>query len=551
MRQYFPNAASSHIEQLRGFLPLKVVGRTSFALLIICQFALAAAAAAATPAAGDAVFSDGFDVVAPPPPPPPPPTLVSQPCVPSGLGIDYQVGPGTGQLASLDQVPWENLSAGDTVRIFYRAQPYVGKFAINALGTAAAPVRVCGVKGPNGERPIIDGANATTRPTLSFGRASASAINETRGIAMIVARGSANWGTMAPTYIQIDGLKFQRAHPAYSFTGLNGTSTAYTDFGSCIWIEQGQHITIADNEITDCAQAIFSRSSDGGDAFLTKDIRIAGNDMYGNGIVGDMHMHTTYIQSVGVTYEFNHYGPLRAGALGNSIKDRSVGAVVRYNRIEDGAYGIDLVEAQDYTTYALSDPAYHTAFVYGNQLELTANSLGVHYGGDHVGSEPQYRKGTLYFYNNTVHFTGNANGVFLFKLSTTDETAQVWNNVFAFDSGILYPAMRIKQDVDVGYTAGGILNLGVNWINTGWGDSDPWHPVPGQLNGSQNMITGSTPPIDLTTLVPLANGQAIGRAQAQLPQVVAHPVNYQISAVTALPSPRPADASMDLGAVQH
>ncbi len=469
-------------------------------------------------------------------------------CLTSGKGHDYQVGPGRGQLASLDQVPWENLSAGDTVRIFSRAQPYVGKFAINALGTAAAPVRVCGVKGANGERPIIDGANATTRPTLSFGRASASAINETRGIAMIVARGSANWGTMAPTYIQIDGLKFQRAHPAYSFTGLNGTSTAYTDFGSCIWIEQGQHITIADNEITDCAQAIFSRSSDGGDAFLTKDIRIAGNDMYGNGIVGDMHMHTTYIQSVGVTYEFNHYGPLRAGALGNSIKDRSVGAVVRYNRIEDGAYGIDLVEAEDYPRTALAKPAYRASFVYGNQLVLPAGSIGVHYGGDHIGSEAQYRKGTLYFYDNTVHFTGNANGVYLFRLSTTEETAQVWNNVFVFDARIRYPAMRISQDVAAGYTAGGILNLGVNWINAGWGDGDRWHPVPGQLNGRQNMITGAVLPIELNTLRPLGDSIILGKARKESMNIAVPPVRYQLD--TNL-QPQVRGSVADLGAVER
>ncbi|WP_343791419.1 hypothetical protein, partial [Dokdonella soli] len=191
---------------------------------------------------------------------------------------------------------------------------------------------------------------------------------------------------------------------------------------------------------------------------------------------------------------------------------------------------------------------------YGNQLVLPSSAIAIHYGGDHVGSEPQYRKGTLYFYNNTVRLQqpqGTVNGAYLFRLSTTDETAQVWNNVFTFDPGITYPAMRITQEVAAGYTAGGILNLGVNWITAGWADSDPWHPVPGQLKGSQNMITGTTPPVDLTTLVPVANGPAAGSAQAQLPQVAAYPVNYQIDAVTNIPSPRTNGSSMDLGAVQH
>ena len=34
----------------------------------------------------------------------------------------------------------------------------------------------------------------------------------------------------------------------------------------------------------------------------------------------------------------------------------------------------------------------------------------IHYGGDHPGSENNYRKGTLYFFNNTVHLTGNGFG---------------------------------------------------------------------------------------------------------------------------------------------
>ncbi|MFC5491455.1 hypothetical protein, partial [Dokdonella soli] len=174
---------------------------------------------------------------------------------------------------------------------FYRATPYTGKVAINAHGTASAPVRVCGVKGPNGERPIIDGANAVSRPSLSFGRASASAINQQRGIIMLVA--SLADGNGNPTYVQIDGLKLQHASSAYSYTDTSGIVQPYMDFGGCIWIEQGEHITIADNEITDCSQAIFSRSADWATNYVTKDIRIAGNTMTNNGVVGDMHMHTT------------------------------------------------------------------------------------------------------------------------------------------------------------------------------------------------------------------------------------------------------------------
>ncbi len=83
-------------------------------------------------------------------------------CV-AGSGTDYQVGPGNGQLASLDLVPWESIKAGDTVRIFYKSDPYRGKILLTAQGTEDKWIRVCGVKGPNGQRPIIDGENAVAR----------------------------------------------------------------------------------------------------------------------------------------------------------------------------------------------------------------------------------------------------------------------------------------------------------------------------------------------------------------------------------------------------
>jgi hypothetical protein len=519
-----------------------LIARTAAALFALCGLLLPLIASA-TP---DDIFNGSFEAV------PNNPLLGLGPCVPSGAGHDYQVGPDGGQLASLDQVPWENLAAGDTVRIFYRADPYKGKFSINAHGTASAPVRVCGVAGPNGERPVIDGDGATTRSTLSYGRNSASAMNQTRGILMIVSRSNED-GVTQPEYIQVDGLKFMRAQPEYSFYDMSGNLQQYNGFGGCIWIERGHHITIADNEITDCSQAIFSRSSDGGgEALLTMDVRIAGNDISNNGEAGNETIHQTYIQSVGVTYEVNHYGPMRDGATGNSIKDRSVGAVVRYNRIESGAYAIDLVEAEDYPNYAMSDPAYRTTYVYGNQI-VKHGSLAIHYGGDHIGSEDHYRKGALYFWNNTVYLEGGGGGAaYMFRLSTTDETAQVWNNVFVYDGVIQYPSMRTSQEVAAPYVTGGIVNLGVNWIDQRWGDSDPYHPVPGELNGTSNFIEGTPTPVDLATLIPFSGGEAVDTAQAQLPDVDAYPVDYQLDATTLQPQTRSVNgAAMDIGAVER
>ena len=434
-------------------------------------------------------------------------------------------------MGSLDQVPWENLKAGDTVRVFHRSTPYAGKFLISAQGTADAPVRVCGVRGPNGERPVITGANAVTRRNQAYGHE----LHETRSVIAVKQKSTDAW-TAYPRYIQIDGLNVRSAHPNYQFTDTNGVRKNYTDFGGCIWVERGHNVTIADNEINDCTHAIFTKSTDDGDFAVTKNVRIAGNYMHGNGVVGAEGIHTTYIQSVGAVYEFNRYGALRSGANGNSIKDRSVGTVVRYNRIEDGARALDLVEAEDFPNTAKADPAYRTTYVYGNQIIKDGRKGStIHYGGDHNGStpgaswgEPNNRKGTLYFFHNTVRITGNGYAV-LFQLSTTEEKAEVWNNIFIFDPSVPNPQMRSGTDVGSAWTAGGIVNLGRNWIDARWTDGGPWHTIPGQLNGTANLITGRTPPVDTTTLMPARQGVVVGKSMPGPAASLDHPVRYQLN----------------------
>lgn len=450
------------------------------------------------------------------------PTFAATLCAP-GSGHDYIVG--STQYPAVESVPWEALAPGDTVRFPYRATPYVGKFAINTRGTATAPIRVCGVKGPNGERPIVSGVEAHTRSTMSYGRSSAAPVNESRSVVMIVST-SAEETLNHPGYIQIDGLKFTGAHPSYGYFDHAGVHQMYSSFDACVWLERGWNVTIADNEITDCGQAIFSRSIDQTPQSQTQNISILGNRMTNNGIVGADGSHTTYLQSFGILVEGNYYGPMRVGSAGNAMKDRSVGLVARYNRIEAGSFAFDLVEAEDTPISAQADPRYRTTYVYGNQI-VTSSALGLHYGGDHEGSESNYRKGTLYFWNNSIWFNhGTEGAAWMFRLSTTDEHAEVWNNVFWYDTAIQYAALRTKQDVATGYTAGGIVNLGKNWIVPRWTDGDPVHPpIPGQLNGTANLITTGGNPLTLSTLVPVA--AAVGSAQAQEAAVAAYPVNQQ------------------------
>lgn len=498
------------------------------------------------------------------PAPAPLPLLNLTACLPSGQGRDYQVGPDAGQLASLELVPWASLAAGDTVRIFYRATPYRGKFLIAASGTAAAPVRVCGVKSSSGQRPIIDGQNAVTRAGLDYGdSASTDYLHQTRSVIVVKKLGAQPWQAF-PSHIQIDGLEVRGAKPGNTFTDAAGVVRPYVEFGACIWLDRGQNITVADNIIHDCNQGVYSKSTDDGDFAVTKNIRLAGNYIYGNGIAGKESLHNTYMASSNIVYEFNRYGPLRAGAGGNAIKDRSVGTVVRYNRIEEGAHAIDLVEAEDFPIYALAQPAYRTTMVYGNQIiKSSGTGSTIHYGGDHFGSvpgahwgEPFFRQGTLYFYNNTVRLTATSGTGQIFQVSTTLERVEAWNNAFVFDAGITYPALRASQDVNTAYwTPGGIVNLGRNWISFHWADSDPYHTVPGQVLGQTNMLSGPAVPIDPVTLAPLSGSMLIDKAQTVFSSTVAaalaaHPVAYQLDAQFN-PQVRPATRAPDLGAVER
>ncbi|MEQ1516398.1 MAG: hypothetical protein ABL931_07920 [Usitatibacteraceae bacterium] len=461
-------------------------------------------------------------------------------------------------MGSLDLVPWERLGPGDTVRIFFRPEPYRGKIFIAAQGTANAIVRVCGVKGPMGERPVIAGRDASTRRGLNYGHP----LHESRSIVLINRQGSEDWKAF-PTNVKIDGLAISGANPSNQFTDAAGHRHNYSEFGACIWVERGHFVSIVDNEISDCTQAIFTKSTDEGDFALTREIRIVGNNFHNNGLAGSNKLHSTYVQSVGVIYEFNRYGPLREGAKGNSIKDRSVGTVVRYNRIEDGARALDLVEAEDFPRAARANPAYRATYVYGNQIIKDGRKgSAIHYGGDHNGSspgadwgEPNNRKGTLFFFHNTVRLTGDGYGV-LFQLSTTEESAEVWNNIFVFDPTIPTPRMRAGTEVGASWKAGGILKLGRNWISENWRDtlyasklpqwlqgtenllrgllSEKWRnsvkdKLAAPLQGIENLTSGSRPPIDLATLAPLPRSSADLVPGPSSPSgAETHPVLYEL-----------------------
>lgn len=142
----------------------------------------------------------------------------------------------------------------------------------------------------------------------------------------------------------------------------------------------------------------------------------------------------------------------------------------------------------------------------------------------------------------------------MFQVSTTLERAEAWNNVLAFAPSMQYPSLRQNTEIGAGYTAGGVVNLGVNWTNTATADSDPYHPIPGTLAGVTNLRRGSTLPFDTTTLQPLAGGALVDAASTPASlaaATAAHPLAYQLNAAGQRVARAVNGAASDLGAIER
>jgi hypothetical protein len=384
------------------------------------------------------------------------------------FAADYHVGPGQ-PLVNISEVPWDALQAGDKIYIHWKSTPYYEKWVINAQGTAQNRIEIIGMNGPNGQKPVIDGDGAVTPTYLNYW-------NESRGLIKI--GGSSVPTDGLPGYITIENLELRSVRPAYNFTSDNGQTDTYSSNAASVYIEKGEHIIIRDCIIHDSGNGIFIGANSG----QSKDILIASNYIYDNGIVGSILEHNTYTEALGITYEYNRFGPLRSGALGNNLKDRSAGLVVRYNWIESGNRQLDLVDSG--TSELLNDPSYSSTYVYGNILiepDGAGNSQILHYGGDGATTS-EYRKGDLYFYNNTVISTRNSNTT-LARLSTQDETMHAFNNVIYTSNNGSSMAMT---------NADGTLNIHHNWIKTSWVDSHNGS-ASGTVNDQGNNLTGSDP----------------------------------------------------------
>jgi hypothetical protein len=453
--------------------------------------------------------------------------------LPVAEAATFEVGPGK-PYTSIGAVPWESLNAGDTVLIHHRPTPYKEKFVLSRVGTAAAPITVRGVLGPGGERPILDGNGATTRAQLDY-------YSRNRGVIKI--GGStvpfADGVSVMPQWIVIENLEITGARPPNSFTGPSGATESYPNNASSIYLEFGENITVRNCDLHDNGNGFFAFSSD---TVVTRNLLLEGNHIHDNGNVGSNFEHNVYVAAIGVTYQYNHFGRILPGAGGNNVKDRSAGLVVRYNWIDVANRQLDLVNGED-SAVIRADPRYRETHVYGNVIVEHPNSGNndiVFYGGD-TGSANNFRKGTLYFYNNTV-VSDRTDNTRLFRMPDNNHTIDARNNI----AYVTAPGGNLKVLDNYGRVV-----LTQNWFKTGW---SPFNVRRGKGTVTDNgTVEGSSPGFQdeagqdyqlAATSACIDNGAALNPAVLPTHDVVREYVKHLGSAARAVNGP------FDIGAYE-
>ncbi len=438
-------------------------------------------------------------------------------------GALFEVGPGH-PYPEIGAVPWESLVPGDSVRIHHRIADYHEKWVICRAGTADDPIVIQGVPSATGELPVINGIDATTRPELNFW-------NENRGIIKI--GGANNPPDLMPAWIILENLEIRSGRPPYTFTGRNGL-TPYASNCAAIYVEKGEHIVIRGCLLADCGNGFFCASG-------TSDLVIEGNGIVDNGIEGSIYEHNNYTEAFGILFQYNHFGPLRSACPGNNLKDRSAGAIIRYNWIESGNRQLDLVDSDDPALYG--DPSYRRTFVYGNLLiepDGAGNSQILHYGGD-SGITGQYRKGTLHLHHNTIVSTRIGNTT-LARLSTGEETCDARNNILF----VTEPGSRLALLAE----SGGTIELVSNWLKPGWVDSHSGGP--GVVIDHGN-VEGTDPGfVDLAAqeFELLETSACIDAGAPLAPEILPDHLPRMEYVRHALARPRPEDGAIDIGAYE-
>ncbi len=420
----------------------------------------------------------------------------------------YDVGPTTGYLAKLSDVPWGSLKPGDIVNIHYKAGGYHEIIQVSQAGTAANPILIRGIADPTtGALPIIDGNGAVMDPHVDF----RNPVFENFGVIIVTPRKKNYvYGTTFPSWITIESLDIRnalyKADGSISFTDQHGKTRIFDSFACGIYIEFAQNFTIRGCEISFNGNGIFANSKNQA-AQSSKNLLIEKNYIHDNGqpnipgLSNGYHEHNIYVESDGAIYQYNRFGPLRKGCHGTMIKDRSAGTIIRYNEVvsTECSNVFAILDPQGGADYLEFKPYYPDAYVYGNVITMKASTFNlgiIVWFGAYNGASyyPTEHRGTLYFYHNTVVNHQAVGAAFQLTDKEYTPTPDIYekvdcrNNIFYTDTSInsnQYYAFKM-----VVTTANGTVDMGTNWLSPGTTKLWLGHEGGSTVNGWANQLIG-------------------------------------------------------------
>ncbi len=303
---------------------------------------------------------------------------------------------------------------------------------------------------PGNAQPTLNFNNATTSSNMSD---SYSAVEQNAGI---LALGEYDTNI---TGITIRNLHLTGASQGNAFTDSTGTKQTFAEFSAAIYIEGAINVSILSNTLDTNGIGLFALTNDGNEE-VVENLLVQGNTFKNNGVVGSFFEHNSYVEAKGVVYEYNDYQSLTSGAEGATLKDRSAGAIIRYNYFAPSATILDLVDAED-SAMLVELPSYADTYVYGNVLDNTgpsATGIVTEFGNDSGGDDC---RPNLYFYDNTV-VSSTLTSLFNAQCGNANKF-YVANNIFYSPS-----ASNTATALSLDWGSGTFIYSKTNWFSPGW-----------------------------------------------------------------------------------
>lgn len=336
----------------------------------------------------------------------------------------FHVGPGQ-SYPTLASVPWSVVGAGSDVFIHYDAAAYHEKLLISNRGTDALPIRIIGVKGAGGERPIIDGNNAAPPPLSTPYHSETSGASEDEGL-IVIERANGMSSSFKPGYIEISGIELKNAHPDNSYTRqTGGAADAWSAGGGAIYLRGAEHVTVRDCVIHHCSNGIVTNQGGGEERNLVRDLVITHCNLHSNGKSGNYYGRNLETQAAGVTLQFCRLDEPLSGSNVENVRDLSAGFIARCNYISGGGAQFNFDEPYGNVPLLTADPNWGVTHVWGNVLRNFGNGSGnvIHFGGSQLTGAR-----VLHFHHNTVHCETSYSRNVL-DIREADESAFATNNI--------------------------------------------------------------------------------------------------------------------------